>query len=80
MLGNLLALMESPGVCCEPVQSSCVFTDIFNMSLAQSTVPHSFKSATIVPVPKHSAAKELNDFCPVALTPSDTTCTYIVFI
>ena len=44
------------------------------MSLAQSTVPHSFKSATIVPVPKHSTAKELKDFRPVALTPIIAKC------
>lgn len=33
-----------------------VFTDIFKLSLAQTTVPTSFKTSTIVPVPKHSTA------------------------
>ncbi|KAK3507242.1 hypothetical protein QTP70_012141 [Hemibagrus guttatus] len=37
-------------------QLTDVFTDIFNLSLAQAVVPTCFKSATIVPVPKHSAA------------------------
>lgn len=64
--------MESPDVCCE--QLAGVFTNIFNMSLTHSTVPHIFKSATIVPVPKHSTAKELNDFRPVALTPIIAKC------
>ncbi|KAL3058249.1 hypothetical protein OYC64_010426 [Pagothenia borchgrevinki] len=44
-------------------------TDIFNLSLAQTVVPTCFKTTTIVPVPKHSAAAGLNDFRPVALTP-----------
>ncbi|KAI4903872.1 hypothetical protein NFI96_022133, partial [Prochilodus magdalenae] len=33
-----------------------------------------FKTATIVPVPKHSTASTLNDFCPVALTPIISKC------
>ena len=33
-------------------QLAGVFTDIFNLSLTQSTVPTSFKMATIVSVPK----------------------------
>lgn len=44
-----------------------VFTDIFNLSLAQATVPLCFKTTSIVPAPKHSSAKILNDYRPVAL-------------
>ena len=44
-----------------------VFTDIFNLSLSQSTVPTCFKMA-IVPAPKNAKVTELNDYRPVALT------------
>ena len=46
------------------VQLSGVLTDIFNLSLAQATVPTCFKTTTIVPVPKHPTAVRLNDFRP----------------
>ncbi|KAI3356656.1 hypothetical protein L3Q82_003290 [Scortum barcoo] len=46
-----------------------VFTDIFNLSLALTTVPVCFKTTSIVPVPKHSSPTCLNDYRPVALTP-----------
>ncbi|XP_072105251.1 uncharacterized protein [Mobula birostris] len=55
-------------------QLARVFTDIFNLSLAQAVVPTSFKIATIVPVQKHSTAMGLNDFRPVALTPFTAKC------
>lgn len=48
-------------------QLAVVFTNIFNLSLGEAAVPTSFKTTTIVPVPKHSTASALNDFCPVAL-------------
>ena len=51
-----------------------VLTDIFNLSLAQATVPTCFKTTSIVPVPKHSTAVSLNDFRPVALTPTIMKC------
>jgi hypothetical protein len=41
-----------------------VFTDIFNLSLAQSAVPTWFKMSTIVPVPKQAKVTELNYYCP----------------
>ncbi|KAI4891818.1 hypothetical protein NFI96_002199 [Prochilodus magdalenae] len=67
---------EVPGrvlkACAE--QLAVVFTDIFNLSLAQAVVPTVFKTATIVPVPKHSTASTLNDFRPVALTPIISKC------
>ena len=51
-----------------------VLTDIFNLSLAQAAVPTCFKTTSIVPVPKHSTAASLNDFRPVALTPTIMKC------
>ena len=45
-----------------------VFTDIFNLSLLQCSVPTCLKTSIIVPVPKQSAVVSLNDYRPVALT------------
>ena len=45
-----------------------VFTIIFNLSLAQSTVPTCFKVSTIIPVPKNASPAGMNDYRPVALT------------
>ncbi|KAI4882104.1 hypothetical protein NFI96_000101 [Prochilodus magdalenae] len=53
---------------------SGVFAHIFNLLLAQAAVPTIFKTATIVPVPKHPTASVLNDFRPVALTPIISKC------
>ena len=50
-------------------QLAPVFTDLFNTSLNQQTVPLSFKTSTIIPVPKKPNPKTLNDYRPVALTP-----------
>ena len=52
-------------------QLSCVFTDIFNVSLSQCKIPHCFKRSTIIPVPKKSTASYLNDYRPVAFTSVD---------
>ena len=49
-------------------QLAGVFTDIFNLSLSQSSVLTCFKMDTIVPVPKKSKLTELNDYHPIALT------------
>ncbi|KAK3518498.1 hypothetical protein QTP70_001480 [Hemibagrus guttatus] len=51
-----------------------VFTGIFNLSLAQATVPTCLKTTTIIPMPKHSSAECLNNFRPVALTPIVMKC------
>ena len=56
------------------MQLTEVLTDIFNLSLAQAAVPTCFKTTSIVPVPKHSKAASLNDFRPVALTPTIMKC------
>lgn len=53
-------------------QLSEVYTDIFNSSLSQETVPRTFKSSVIVPVPKKP--NTTNDFRPVALAPVDMKC------
>ena len=42
--------------------------DLFNASLHPHTVPLCFKIVTIIPVPKKTKVKALNDYCPVALT------------
>ncbi|KAI5617022.1 gastrula zinc finger protein XlCGF28.1-like [Silurus asotus] len=55
-------------------QLAGVFTDIFNLSLAQAAVPTCFKCTFIVPVPKHSNPTCLNDYRPVALTPIVMKC------
>ena len=51
-----------------------VFTDIFNTSLKQATVPTGFKTATIIPVPKKPSPSCFNDYRPVALTPIIMKC------
>ncbi|KAK0146238.1 RNA-directed DNA polymerase from mobile element jockey [Merluccius polli] len=55
-------------------QLAGVLTDIFNLSLAQASVPACFKTTSIVPVPKHSSPSCLNDYRPVALTPIVMKC------
>ena len=47
---------------------SSIFHYIFNTSLQTQHVPKVWKDAVIVPVPKSSGPKTLNDFRPVALT------------
>ncbi len=51
-----------------------VFTNIFNLSLSQCTVPTCLKTSTIVPVPKQTSITSLNDYRPVALTPVIMKC------
>ena len=55
-------------------QLAAVFTNIFNRSLQQATVPTCLKTAIIIPVPKTSAITGLNDYWPVALTPVIMKC------
>ncbi|KAI3364670.1 hypothetical protein L3Q82_011445 [Scortum barcoo] len=59
-------------LCAEELKD--VFTDIFNTSLRQATVPSGFKAATIIPVPKKSSPSCFNDYRPVALTPIIMKC------
>jgi hypothetical protein len=49
-------------------QLASVFTDIFNLSLAESIIPTCFKQNTIVSVPKNTKITCLNNYRPVALT------------
>ncbi|KAF7643375.1 hypothetical protein LDENG_00240400 [Lucifuga dentata] len=51
-----------------------VLTDIFNISFSQAVVPVCLKMSTIIPVPKNSAVKSMNDYRPVALTPIIMKC------
>uniref|UniRef100_A0A669BQX1 Reverse transcriptase domain-containing protein n=1 Tax=Oreochromis niloticus TaxID=8128 RepID=A0A669BQX1_ORENI len=55
-------------------QLADVLTDIFNISLSSAVVPTCFKATTIVPVPKKSSVSCLNDYRPVALTPTILKC------
>lgn len=55
-------------------QLAGVFTDIFNLSLAQAAVPACFKSTSIILVPKYSSPTCQNDYHPVALTPIIMEC------
>lgn len=55
-------------------QLSGVFTDIFNLSLTQCSVPTCFKETVIVPIPKKTPASCLGDYRPVALTPVIMKC------
>lgn len=55
-------------------QLSEVLADIFNTSLALTSVPTCLKTATIVPVHKYSTVRGLNDYQPIALTPVVMKC------
>ena len=45
-----------------------IFKHIFNFSLKLNTIPVTWKTSKIIPVPKNKYAKAMNDFRPVALT------------
>ncbi|KAF7710583.1 hypothetical protein HF521_009455 [Silurus meridionalis] len=51
-------------------QLADVFTDIFNISLSNATVPTCLKTTTIIPVPKKSSVSCLNDYRPLHSHPS----------
>ncbi|XP_029351627.1 uncharacterized protein LOC115037317 isoform X2 [Echeneis naucrates] len=55
-------------------QHTPTFTRIFKLSLAQTVIPSSLKTSTIIPVPKKSSIASLNDYRPVALTPVIMKC------
>ncbi|KAE8278046.1 hypothetical protein D5F01_LYC23899 [Larimichthys crocea] len=59
---------------CLPAISSHTLTSIFNWSLSRSTVPPCLKSSIKVTLPKKSNISSLNDYRPVALTPTVTKC------
>nr|XP_046154083.1 uncharacterized protein LOC123994967 [Oncorhynchus gorbuscha] len=62
---------KDPAIKAELPQTSCptFIADVLS-ALSRVVVPTYFTTATIVPVPKQSAAASLNDFRPVALTPT----------
>ena len=45
-----------------------IYTHIFNWSIKLHSVPLIWKTSEIIPIPKQSKVKELNDLRPVALT------------
>lgn len=53
-----------------------LITKLFDLSLLIALVPTCFKTFTIIPVPKESASRCLNNYCPVARTPIVRTCWY----
>ncbi|KAI4883577.1 hypothetical protein NFI96_009971 [Prochilodus magdalenae] len=57
---------------CQPAGLN--FTDIFNLSLARSTVPVCFKATTIIPIPQKSIITGMNHYRPIALTPIAMKC------
>ncbi|KAI4903970.1 hypothetical protein NFI96_014999 [Prochilodus magdalenae] len=50
-------------------QLASTFTDIFNLSLAQSTVPVCFKTTTIIPIPTPSSQSQLHHPSPKSIIP-----------
>ncbi|KAM3624257.1 uncharacterized protein V6R79_021176 [Siganus canaliculatus] len=49
-------------------QLGCVFQHLFQSSMTAGIVPKLWKHSTIIPIPKKSTPKTLNDLRPVALT------------
>ena len=45
-----------------------IFTNLFQRSLDEGTIPSLWKTSTIIPVAKKPSPKEMNDYRPVALT------------
>ena len=48
---------------CKPI------TRLYNLSIATSTVPHQWKTASIKPIPKVANPKQLADYRPISITP-----------
>ena len=55
-------------------QLSDIYTFIFNLSLKCHVIPYSWKCSEIIPVPKKTKIKEMNDLRPVALTSVPMKC------
>ena len=49
-------------------QLAYIFCIIFNACFFTNTVPTTWKTACIVPIPKRPIISSMNDLCPVALT------------
>ena len=56
------------------LQLSSIYAFMFNWSTREHLVLPIWKTSELIPVPKKSAAKELNDLRPVALTSFATKC------
>lgn len=73
---NSVHVNKSPGPdnICGRLLKSCskalspVFHGLYNKSLQKQHVPNLWKDAVVIPVPKCSGPKTINDFRPVALT------------
>lgn len=42
---------------------------MFNLSISTSTVPQSWKIATVIPIPKVKNSSSVSDLCPISLLP-----------
>ena len=66
---------SGPDKICGNVLRSCcyelagIFTTLFNLSLRQSNIPTTWKTAEIIPVPKKPMFTDMNNLRPVTLTP-----------
>ena len=71
---------SGPDKICGNVLRSCfyelagIFTTLFNLSLRQSNIPTTWKTAEIIPVPKKTMFTDMNNLRPVALTPIILKC------
>ena len=71
---------SGPDKICGNVLRSCfyelagIFTTLFNLSLRQSNIPTTWKTAEIIPVPKKPMFTDMNNLRPVALTPIVMKC------
>ena len=71
---------SGPDKICGNVLRSCcyelagVFITLFNLSLRQSNIPTTWKTAEIIPVPKKPMFTDMNNLRPVALTPIIMKC------
>ena len=46
-----------------------ILANLFNKCINQEIFPEAFKSAIVIPIPKISSAKTMNDFRPISLLP-----------
>ena len=46
-----------------------ILADLFNKCIYQEIFPEVFKSAIVIPIPKISSPKTMNDFRPISLLP-----------
>ena len=76
---NVHKASEPDKICGNVLRNCCyelagIFTTLFNLSLRQSNIPTTWKSAEIIPVPKKPMFTDMNNLRPVALTPIIMKC------